>query len=234
MRSYFCDLNVRPLNYKTWMSPEQAERFNRLENDEIGMTLALEKRPILIVFHLFADNVTHLQRWLDMIYQLAAKELYGNQIAFFVDDLWATHMFGWDGFVCRAENYPMESPPLIYGKDAAGRVHFFGNDKGPDTPCLESLGQFCKQLLENSLPAPMEYKDKIQVPDIHLKNFNEILYGQEELDIVVCFYSSHKMRTPETAKFLTDLEKLAAKLQQENIQFWKMNVQNESPPKKFQ
>ncbi|KAH8311049.1 hypothetical protein KR044_004030, partial [Drosophila immigrans] len=234
MRSYFCDYNVMPLNYNTWMSPLQAERFHRVDDGKTELGIKSEKRPMLMVFHLFADNVTYLQHWLDMVYQLAANELYGKEIAFYVDDLWATHIFGWDGYVCRAENYPMESPPLIYGKDASGKVHFFGSDKGPHTPSLEGLGEFCKQLLEDSLIAPAEYKDKIQVPDVDLSNFNEIVYGQNEVDIFICFYSSQQLGMPETDKLLRDLEIISAKLQQEQLQIWKMNVQRENPPNKFQ
>ncbi|XP_062126762.1 uncharacterized protein LOC133839332 [Drosophila sulfurigaster albostrigata] len=234
LRSYFCDYNVMPLNYNTWMSPQYSERFQRVDDGETTLGITRDKRPMLIVLHLFAENVSYLQHWLDMVYKLSAKELYGEKIAFFVDDLWSTHVFGWDGYVCRSENYPMESPPLIYGKDAAGKVHFFGSNKEPKTPSLESLGEFCKQFLEGSLIAPVEYKEKIPVPDIDLVNFNEIVYGQDEMDILICLYSSQKLGTPDTDKFLRDLESLAGKLQQEQVQIWKMNVQNESPPKKFQ
>lgn len=230
---FYCDHNVVPLNYRTWMKAQHAERFKRLEDGERLWKLNEQHRPILIVLHLFANESEGLSQWLDMIYDVAAPDCFGTKIEFFVDDLWAAHIFQWDGYFDRNAIYSMQSPPLIYGISATGKVHFFGDAIGPNTPCQKSLGTFCNQLLDESLVSLFRFEDKVSVPEIDLENFSGLVYGQEE-DVVICFYNSQNQGMPETDDFLRVLEKLAAKMQQERIKIFKMNVRGgRYPTKKF-
>lgn len=216
------------------MKAQYAERFKRLEDGEMLWKLNEQQRPILIVLHLFANESEVLSQWLDMIYAIAAPDSFGTKIEFFVDDFFAGHIFQWDGYFCRNAIYSMQSPPLIYGISASGKVHFFGDAKGPNTPCQKSLGTFCNQLLDESLVFPFEFTDKVPVPEIELENFTGLVYGQEE-DVVICFYNSQNLGMPETDDYLSVLEKLAAKMQQEHIKIFKMDVQGgRYPTKKFQ
>lgn len=233
-RWFYCDHNVEPLNYRTWMKAHYAERFKRLEDGEMLWKLNEQQRPILIVLHLFANESEEMGQWLDMIYDIAAPDSFGTKIEFFVDDLFAGHIFQWDGYFYRNTIYSMKSPPLIYGISATGKVHFFGDAKGPNTPCQKSLGTFCNQLLDESLVSPFKFEDKVPVPEINLENFSGLVYGQEE-DVVICFYNSQNLGMPETDDYLSVLEKLAAKMQQEHIKIFKMNVHGgRYPSKKFE
>lgn len=216
------------------MKAQYAERFKRLEDGEMLWKLNEQHRPILIVLHLFANESEDLSPWLDMIYNIAAPDSFGSKIEFFVDDFFAGHIFQWDGYFYRNAIYSMQSPPLIYGISASGKVHFFGDAKGPNTPCQKSLGTFCNQLLDESLVSPFKFEDKVTVPEINLENFSGLVYGQEE-DVVICFYNSQNLGMPETDDYLSVLEKLAAKMQQEHIKIFKMDVQGgRYPTKKFQ
>lgn len=233
-RWFYCDPNVEPQNYRTWMKAQHAERFKRLEDGEKLWKLNEQHRPILIVLHLFANESEDLSQWLDMIYDIAAPDSFGTKIEFFVDDLFAAHIFQWDGYFYRNTMYSMQAPPLIYGISATGKVHFFGDAIGPNTPCQKSLGAFCNQLLDESLVSPFKFEDKVPVPEIDLENFSGLVYGQEE-DVVICFYNSQNQGTPETDNYLSVLEKLAAKMQQEHIKIFKMNVHGgRYPNKKFE
>lgn len=233
-RWFYCDHNVEPVNYRTWMKAQYAERFKRLEDGEMLWKLNEQQRPILIVLHLFANESEDLSQWLDMIYNIAAPDSFGTKIEFFVDDFFAGHIFQWDGYFYRNAIYSMQSPPLIYGISASGKVHFFGDAKGPNTPCQKSLGTFCNQLLDESLVSPFKFEDKVTVPEIDLESFSGLVYGQEE-DVVICFYNSQNLGMPETDDYLSVLEKLAAKLQQEHIKIFKMDVRGgRYPSKKFE
>lgn len=230
---FYCDPNLEPLNYRKWMTPQQAERFRRLGDGETLWKLNEQNHPILIVLHLFANDSTELTKWLDIIYEIAAPDSFGSKIEFFVDDLWAGHIFQWDNYEFRNAIFSMQSAPLIYGVSATGKVHFFGNTIGPHTPSPKTLGTFCNQLLADSLVSPYRFDDKVPVPEIDLENFNDHVYGQDK-DVVICFYNSQNQGMPETDDFLRVLEKLAAKMQQERIKIFKMNVSGgHYPIKKF-
>lgn len=224
-----CGFRPAPPNFKNWMSPLYEKRFKRLEE----RPLKLEKLPKLIVLHLFCDDLQRLKPWLDIIYELAAPESYGNKIRFFVDDLWSAYVFQWDGFsIHRGDNsFNLQSPPLIYGVNDAGEVHFFGTAKGPTPPNLESLDRFCSHLLAGSLAPSLGFQERMRVPDVDLTNFNDLIYGSQNSDVVIGFYRSPEQT--ETSNFLLCLEKFAAQIQHEDLSIYKMNITRSNPPKKF-
>lgn len=96
---------------------------------------------MLIALHLFADDADRLKHWLDMIYEVAAPELFGKQMEFFVDDIWASYIFNlntWGIKRCDS-SFSTQSAPLIFGVTASGVVHFFGRAQGPQKPSLRKL-----------------------------------------------------------------------------------------------
>lgn len=224
-----CGYRPQPPHFKSWMSPLYEKRFKRLEERQ----LKLEKLPKLIVLHLFCDDLERLKPWLDIIYELAAPDSYGSKIKFFVDDLWSAYVFQWDGFsIHRGDNsFNLQSPPLIYGVNYAGEVHFFGNAKGPMEPNVESLDRFCSHLLGGPLVPPLGLQERMCVPDVNLSNFNDLIYGNQNRDIVIGFYRSPEQT--ETSNFLLCFEKFAAQIQQEDLSIYKMNITRSDPPKKF-
>lgn len=77
--------------------------------------------------------------------------------------------------------------------------------------------------MDESLVSPFRFEDKVSVPEIDLGNFSGLVYGQEE-DIVICFYNSQHQGMSETDDFLSVLEKLAAKMQQERIKIFNIDI----------
>lgn len=226
-----CGYKPAPQNYNSWLPFLYEKRLKRLEERQ----LKFEKLPKLIVLHLFCDDLKCLKHWLDIINELADSDSFGNKIMFFVDDLWAAYVFQWDGFsIHRGDNnFNLKSPPLIYGVNDVGEVHFFGSARGPNTPSPESLGRFCSQLLAGSLVLSLGYQDRLRVPDVELANFNELIYSSQNKDVFVCFYRSHNHGQNEKNDTFLSLEKLAAELKQEEISIYKMNITRGDPPKKF-
>ncbi|EDV93651.1 uncharacterized protein LOC6563243 [Drosophila grimshawi] len=229
-----CGYKPLPANYNSWLAPLHAERLKRLGEKLLVLKLKMKKRPMIIGLHLFADDVDGLRHWVELLYQIAAPHSYGEKITFFVDDLWAAYAFDLNGFsLWRGHtSFSIQSPPLIFGISAAGKVHFLGSAKGPKTPCLENLQAFCDQLLTESIEQELGFEDWLPVPDVDLSNFNELIYG-EQADLVICFYNSQELDMDETREFLDDLCRLAAKLQNEQVKIFKMNVHKSLPPKKF-
>ncbi|KAH8414025.1 hypothetical protein KR222_002604, partial [Zaprionus bogoriensis] len=222
-----CGYRPAPKNFNNWLSPLHKGRLRRFEERE----LKGGKQPKIIMVHLFADDAERCAPWLEMIYKLAAPDLYGQKIDFFVDDLWAAYVFQWDGFsIHRGDNsFSIESPPLIYGINADREVYFFGNAEGPKTPSLQAIAGFCKELLAGTLVLPAGFEDRLPVQDVDLSSFNDLIYGDEYRDILICFYSGQK----QTEDILVKLAQLAAQLQQEQIIIYKMNVATSRPPKNF-
>ncbi|XP_060649066.1 uncharacterized protein LOC132786534 [Drosophila nasuta] len=225
--SSICGYNPKPENYFNWLSPLHAERLNRITL----RSLQKEKRtqPLLLMLHLFADDLDGLKTWLDIFYDVAGT--YDNKIRFYVDDLWAAYVFQWNDFSIRRgdSSFTLKSPPLIYGVSATGEVHFFGNAAGPTLPSLQKLKVFCSQLLTESLGKSLTIEETVKVADVELSTFNDLIYGEDQNDIIVCFYSS----VSESSEVLNDLERLAAKLQHEKISIYKKSIQFENPPKRF-
>ncbi|XP_030565237.1 uncharacterized protein LOC115765716 [Drosophila novamexicana] len=191
---------------------------------------------MVIALHLFADDLDGLKHWLDMIYEVAVPDSFGKQIEFLVDDIWAAYVFDlFNKYPFRRDDssFSTQSPPLILGVSAAGEGHFFGSAHGPSTPSLESLRVFCTQLLTDSLVQQFRFEDKRRVPDIELANFNDLIYGAQQADIVLGFNSSHKLGTAKTEHFLDNLERLAARMEQEQVNIFKMNIHTNKVPKKF-
>ncbi|XP_017844683.1 uncharacterized protein LOC108601294 [Drosophila busckii] len=215
-----CGYRPAPENYNNWLTALHAERLKRLGQRNSAKSLGSQQRPMIIVLHLFADDIEGLQHWLDIIYELAAPTAYGECIDFVVDDLWGAYVFQLDGFsICRGDSsFDITSPPLIYGVSTAGEVHFFGNAAGPRIPSVESLGEFCGQLWQQKLVQEFGLESRLQVQPIHLADFNKYIYDEEQGDVLLCLYGSHT-----THKFLQDLEILAAKLQHEQIKLYKMD-----------
>ncbi|XP_064554509.1 uncharacterized protein LOC135439678 [Drosophila montana] len=233
---YVDEYNRPPPNYNSWLSPRHAERLKRLGKKKLTFTLRLEKRPMVIALHMFADDLDGLKHWLDMIYEVAALDSFGKQIEFLVDDIWAAYVFDlFNKYPFRRDDssFSTQSPPLIFGVSAAGEVHFFGSAHGPSTPSLESLHVFCTQLLADSLVQQFRFEDKRRVPDMELANFNDLIYGEQQADILLGFYSSYKLGTAETENFLDNLARLAARMQQEQVNIFKMNIDTNKVPKKF-
>ncbi|BFF91632.1 uncharacterized protein DMAD_09865 [Drosophila madeirensis] len=218
-----------PPNYKALLEAKYVDRLKRLHK-----LVKIVNRPLLIVLHLFADDVVALKHWIDMIYELAAPEAHGAAMDFFIDDVYGAYVFNEYEFnFYRSEDlgYSMDSPPLIYGVTAEGRVVFFGNLEGPHVPTAESLKEFCEQLTMGTIePQPL---CPVKVLHVDLASMNELIYS-ESLDIALCLYSSLQNGTDVNKNCMQGLETLSDKLKQEPICLYKMDTHGVILPKKFQ
>ncbi|XP_017039683.1 uncharacterized protein LOC108087026 [Drosophila ficusphila] len=233
MSRNYCGYNPPPPNFKTFFPDEYKDRLQRLPNfGKMRRSWEVHKRPTLIMLHVFADDFGALRKWMHMAYQLAAPEDLGQHMDFYADDLWQSYIFNEEDFTFfrSDEGCTVESAPLIYAVNAKGKVFFFGDFSGPKSPDLESLRDFCEQLIKGKLEEPKTRETKVE--DINLANWNEIIYSSDE-DIALCFYNSLQNGTDINKNLMTNLERLADKLKQESVHLYKMDLNGVDAPKKF-
>lgn len=229
----FCGYNPPPSNFKTFFLPKYEDRLKRLPNfGKMRREWEIEKRPLLIMLHLFADNFGALEKWMDFAYQVAGADGLGPEMDFYVDDLWACYIFNEEDFSFHRgdEGTSVDSPPLIYGVTSLGEVHFFGGFDGPKTPSLVTLGDFCRGLIKGSIEDPTP-SDSI-ITDIDLATWNEMIYSVDE-DLAVCFYNSQQNGTTVNDSLMQNLERLGSHLKQESVRLCKLDLRGGSAPKKF-
>ncbi|KAH8382145.1 hypothetical protein KR009_002065, partial [Drosophila setifemur] len=192
-----------------------------------------QNRPRLIMLHLFGDNLKNLEKWMEMAYQLAAPESLGQQMDFYLDDVWAAYIFNPDdfNFFRGDESCSADAVPLIYGISASRDVYFFGDLAGPQKVNLETLGEFCKAVINGNMKEPIFGNSQFE--EIDLTNWNELIYTKDE-DIAVCFYNSQQNGTELNDCLMTNLERVGNHLRQEPVRLYKMNLRGSPAPKKFQ
>ncbi|KAH8369002.1 hypothetical protein KR200_007035, partial [Drosophila serrata] len=232
MSRMYSGYNPPPPNFKTFFSEKYGGRLKRLPNfGKMRKSWESQKRPTLIVLHVFGDDCGALEKWMEMAYQLADPDDLGQQMDFYVDDVWAAYIFNEEDFTFFRGDIgcSVDEPPLIYGVTASAEVSFFG-DPGRETPNLESLREFCRQVIEGKDEEPSNRNT--QVEHIDLAHWNELIYASDE-DIAVFFYNSLHNGTKANDTILQSLSKLGDCLKQEAVRLYKMDLRGESAPKKF-
>lgn len=89
------------------------------------------------------------------------------------------------------------------------------------------------QILSESLVQHLKLEDKCQVPEVDLTSFNELMYGEYDADIIICFYTTLQRETGVGNIFIEDIQGLAAKLNHEKVKIFKMNLETNRAPKNF-
>ncbi|KAH8247917.1 hypothetical protein KR038_011989, partial [Drosophila bunnanda] len=232
MSRIYCGYNPPPPNFKTFLPEKYEVRLKRLPSfGKMRTSWESQKRPTLIVLHVFADDCGALEKWLKMAYQLADPNDLGQLMDFYVDDVWAGYIFNEVEFsFFRGDiGCSMDEPPLIYGVTASGEVFLFG-DPLPKTPNLESLKGFCRQVIEGKVEEPSCRKS--QVEHIDLAHWNELIYASDE-DIALFFYNSLQSGTETNDTLMQSLNRLGESLNQEAVRLYKMDLRGGGAPKKF-
>ncbi|XP_044312832.1 uncharacterized protein LOC108052520 [Drosophila rhopaloa] len=231
-RSY-CGYNPPPPNFETFFLEKYEDRLQRLPNfGKMRESWETHKRPTLIMLHVFADDFGALEKWMQMSYELADAEVLGRKMDFYVDDVWKAFIFNEDefSFFRSDEGCSVNSAPLIYAVSAKGEVFFFGDFAGPKSPTLESLSDFCKQVINGNMREPACREPRVE--NIDLASWDELLYASDE-DIALCFYNSLQSSAQVNTSLMITLERLADTLKQESVRLYKMDIHGVSVPKKF-
>ncbi|KAH8306315.1 hypothetical protein KR018_007378, partial [Drosophila ironensis] len=229
----FSGYNPPPPNFDTYFPAKLEDRIKRLPKyGKFRRDWEAHKRPLLIMLHIFADDIGALEKWMDMAYQLAAPDALGQQMDFYVDDLWASYIFDENEFTFFRgdQGFSVDQPPLIYGVSATGEVFFYGGIAGKDSPNPESLREFCRQVLLGNVEEP--HCPDFKIEELGWDTLNEKIYGTEE-DVVVCFYNSQQNGTEVNTKLLENLKHLGQHLRQERVRVLKMDLRGGSAPKKY-
>ncbi|XP_017076503.2 uncharacterized protein LOC108111502 [Drosophila eugracilis] len=233
MSRYYCGYNPPPSNFKTFFPEKYKDRLKRLPDlGKMRKSWEINKRFTLIMLHVFADDIRVLEKWMDMVYQLAAPGELQGEMDFYVDDMWQSYIFNEDNFEFfrNDDDFSVDSYPLIYVVSPTGQVHFFGDFRGPKLPDVETLRNFCHEVKGGTI-RELSYRDP-KVEDINLDSWNEVIYTSDE-DIALCLYDSLKNGTEVNNSLMKNLDQLGDKLKQESVKLYKMDISGVSVPKKF-
>ncbi|EDX12650.1 uncharacterized protein LOC6727786 [Drosophila simulans] len=233
MSEYYCGYNPPPPNFKTFFPEKYKDRLQRLPNfGKLRSSWEIHRRPTVVVLHVFADDIGALEKWIDMVYRLAAPGLLGGEMDFFVDDVWQSFIFNEDDFSFSRsdEGCTVDSFPLIYAANSTGKVFFFGDFTGPKLPDLESLRDFCDQVIKGIAEEPTARDPTVE--NLSLDSWNELMYACDN-DIALCFYNSLQNGAEVNRSLMANLDWLADKLKQESVLLYKMDINGASIPKKF-
>ncbi|KAH8247019.1 hypothetical protein KR032_006953, partial [Drosophila birchii] len=235
MSRIYCGYNPPPSNFNTFFSEKYEDRLKRLPGfGKMRKTWEeSNKRPMLIVLHVFADDIGALEKWMDMAYQLADPNGLGQVMDFYVDDVWAAYIFNEEDFAFFRgdDGCSVDAPPLIYGVTASGQVYFFGEFSGPKTLTLELLKGFCRQVTEGKVEEPSCRESRVEHVD--LARWNELIYATDD-DIAVLFYNSLQNGMEANSSIKQSLSRLGDCLKQEEaVRLYQMDLRGGSAPKKF-
>ncbi|EDV48794.1 uncharacterized protein LOC6552487 [Drosophila erecta] len=233
MSQHYCGYNPPPPNFKTFFPEKYKDRLQRLPNfGKLRSSWEIHKRPTLIVLHVFADDIGALEKWIDMVYQLASPAFLGGEMDFYVDDLWQSFIFNEDDFsFLRSDGgCTVDSYPLIYAASSTGAVFFFGDFTGPHLPDPENLRDFCDQVIKGIAKEPTSRDPKVE--NISLDRWNDLIYASDN-DIALCFYNSLQNGAEVNSSLMANLDRLGEKLKQESVLLYKMDIHGTSVPKKF-
>ncbi|KAH8353882.1 hypothetical protein KR084_011585, partial [Drosophila pseudotakahashii] len=233
MSRHYCGYNPPPPNFNTFFPEKYKDRLQRLPNfGKLRQTWEIHKRPTLVMLHVFADDFGALEKYVEIAYQLAAPEVLSGEMDFYVDDMWQSYIFNEEDFSFFRDDdgFSVDSLPLIYAIGTTGEVFFFGEFDGPKVADLESLRDFCEQVIGGTVKEPTAKEPKVE--DINLDNWNELLYASDD-DIAICFYNSLQNGTEVNQSLMINLDRLADRLKQESVRLYKMDIHGVSVPKKF-
>ncbi|XP_036673749.3 probable protein disulfide-isomerase ER-60 [Drosophila suzukii] len=233
MSRYYCGYNPPPPNFSNFLPGKFKDRLQRLPNfGQMRKSWETHKRPTLVMLHVFADDFGALEKWVEIAYRLAAPETLSVKMDVYVDDMWQSYIFNEDDFSFFRDDdaFTLDSFPLIYAVSATGEVFFFGNFSGPKLPDLDSLKDFCEQVINGNVKEPTSKDPKVEV--INLASWNELVYASDK-DLVICLYNSLQNGTEINNSLMINLDRLGERLKQESVRLYKMDIHDVSIPKKF-